>query len=323
VNAIRFNTSWGIIALYLVLTAVLSSIFWAFAIATGHSAGGHGAYAVGVMWCPGVAALLTCKLSGVPLASLGWRWGEWRWQALAYLWPLAACGIAYTVVWLTGLGGFPNAATVASTRLSLGWTGAPDWLVVSGWFLLFATTGGVRGIASALGEEIGWRGFLAPRLDKALGFTPGALVTGVIWAVWHFPILLFSDYDSATPRWFAMPCFVVLVLSLSVGMSWLRLRSGSLWTGAIAHASINLFNQGFFAPMTSTRGSVTAYSIDESGFMLPVVLAFAGLAFWLMRGRLGARRISASDLRPSLDHDTAPKSKTNQQGSRNGSNVQS
>jgi membrane protease YdiL (CAAX protease family) len=313
VNAIHFNKSWGVIALYLVLAAVLSSIFWAFAIATGHSAGGHGAYAVGVMWCPGLAAVLTCKLSGVPLVTLGWRWGEWRWQALAYLWPLAACGIAYTLVWATGLGGFPNAATVASTRLSLGWTGAPDWLVVSGWFFLFATTGEVRGIASALGEEIGWRGFLAPRLDQKLGFTSGAIMTGVIWAVWHFPILLFSDYDSATPRWFAMPCFLVLVLSLSVGMSWLRLRSGSLWTGAIAHASINLFNQGFFAPMTSTRGSVTAYSIDESGFMLPVVLALFGLAFWLMRGRLGGISFSAGDRLFSPARDTAIERKSARQ----------
>ena len=71
-------------------------------------------------------------------------------------------------------------------------------------------------------------------------------------------------------------------------MSWIRLRSGSLWTGAIAHASINLFNQGFFAPMTSARGWVTAYSIDESGFVLPIVLVGFAVPFWLMRGRLSA-----------------------------------
>jgi membrane protease YdiL (CAAX protease family) len=268
----------------------LSSIFWAFAITTGHNAGGRGAYAVGAMWCPGLAALLTCKLRGIPLRNLGWSWGEGRWQALAYLTPLVLCGIGYGIVWLTGLGGFPNAQTVASTRDSLAWSLAPDWLIIAGWFVLTATTGMVKATAFALGEEIGWRGFLAPRLNQQLGFTAGALLTGLIWAVWHFPILLFSDYDNASPRWFALPCFVVFVLSLSVIMSWLRLRSGSLWTGAITHASVNLFNQGWFTPMTDAHGWKTAYAIDESGFMLPATFAVAAGVFWRLRAHTGVSK---------------------------------
>ena len=278
------------IVFFIIMTILLSLPFWVLAIATGDTSGGHGAYAVGLMWCPGVAALLTCRFTRVPLSSLGWGWGEWRWQVLAYMWPLGVCVIAYGLVYALGLGGFPNAATVAATRTSLGWTGAPDWLVVSGWFILFATTGQVRSVAAALGEEIGWRGFLAPRLYDKFGFTAGALMTGVLWAVWHFPVLLFSNYDSATPWWFAMPCFVVEVLSLSVIMSWLRVRSGSLWTGAIAHAAINLFNQGFFVPMTKAHGWITAYSIDESGFMLPIVLFCFAIMFWLNRGKLVSSR---------------------------------
>jgi membrane protease YdiL (CAAX protease family) len=65
---------------------------------------------------------------------------------------------------------------------------------------------------------------------------------------------------------------MIEVLSLAVIMSWVRMRSGSLWTGAMAHASVYLFNQGFFAPLTSARGQVTAYTIDESGIVLPLVL---------------------------------------------------
>ena len=69
-------------------------------------------------------------------------------------------------------------------------------------------------------------------------------------------------------------------------MSWIRVRSGSLWTGAIAHASINLFNQGFFAPLTSSRGGITAYAIDESGVVLPIVLFGTAIFFWTRRGSL-------------------------------------
>lgn len=167
------------------------------------------------------------------------------------MFPLAACGIAYGFVYTSGLGGFPNPKTISVLRESLGWPEATTWTVVFAWFLLFATTGFMRGLASALGEEIGWRGFLAPILHDRFGFTVGALLTGVAWAVWHLPVMFFSNYNSATPLWFATPCFVVVVLSLAVIMAWIRMRSGSLWTGAIAHASINLFNQGYFASLTA------------------------------------------------------------------------
>jgi membrane protease YdiL (CAAX protease family) len=189
-------------------------------------------------------------------------------------------------VYATGVGGFPNPKTVSSLSQTLGWPHAGSWTVVTGWFLLLASTGFVRGLATALGEEIGWRGFLAPILHRKFGFTGGALLTGSVWAIWHFPIIFFSNYDSATPLWFSVPCFLVSVLSLAVIMSWLRMRSGSLWTGAIIHASINLFNQGFFAPLTTSRGSLTTYSIDESGFALPAVFLVIAIFFWTKRHSL-------------------------------------
>ena len=106
--------------------------------------------------------------------------GEWRHQRLAYLIPLAYAAVAYLVIWTTGLGGFPNQAFIAATRESLGWPSAPGWLVTASWFIFLATTGVVRTVANTLGEEIGWRGFLAPELTARLGFTGGALLTGAI-----------------------------------------------------------------------------------------------------------------------------------------------
>ncbi|MFT4053783.1 MAG: CPBP family intramembrane metalloprotease [Novosphingobium sp.] len=274
------------ISLFVGLTCFATAPFWALGIATGDPTGGRGAYAVGSMWAPGLAALLTCWITGQSVNSLGWKWGRWRWQVLSYLWPLAVCSATYGRVYAFGLGGFPNLDTVNTLRVSLGWPTAGTWAAVSGWFVLFATTGFVRGVAASLGEEIGWRGFLAPILHYRLGFTGGALMTGALWAVWHFPIILFSNYNNATPWWFAIPCFVVEVMSLAVIMSWIRLRSGSLWTGALAHASINLFNQGFFVPLTSSCGAITAYAIDESGAVLPFVLSATAVFVWTKRHSL-------------------------------------
>ncbi|MGC1551013.1 MAG: CPBP family intramembrane glutamic endopeptidase [Rhodanobacter sp.] len=281
-----WSNPWSKIGLYLGLVLALSSIFYTLIIATGHLAGGHGRYVTGLMWCPAVAAMLTCRITGMGLDSLGWGWGRWRWQWLAYLLPLGYATVAYVIVWITGLGSFGDPAFIASIATDFGWTGAPHWILVSGYVLLTGSVGMVLSVATGLGEEIGWRGFLVPQVTQALGFTKGVLLTGAIWSLWHMPILLFADYNSGTPWWVAMPCFAVLVFSISVPMAWLRLRSGSLWPCAVLHASHNLFIQTFFTPITAKTGWITPYAIDEFGFMLPLVALIVAFVFWRQRHQL-------------------------------------
>jgi len=68
-------------------------------------------------------------------------------------------------------------------------------------------------------EEIGWRGFLVPELFKTMGFTSAALFSGVVWACWHYPLLIWGDYNSGTPTWYGLTCFTVLVVSISLVMT--------------------------------------------------------------------------------------------------------
>jgi membrane protease YdiL (CAAX protease family) len=282
------------IALYVVLVFAFSSVFYTLIIASGHVDGGDGRYGTGLDWCPAAAALLTCTLLRIDIGTIGWRWRPWRWQILAYATPLLFCLIGYVAVWATGLGGFPNGKTVDSLKAALGIPSLSTSQVVVLWTFLGLIAGTVRSMASALGEEIGWRGFLSPRLAERYGFTRAALITGAVWATWHFPILFFSDFDSASPVWFTLPCFVIDLLGLSVIMLWLRLRSGSVWTGALVHASINLWNDVYFTPLTAPRGAITNYTIDESGFMLPIVISITAYLFWRRRAAvLPAERVSA------------------------------
>jgi membrane protease YdiL (CAAX protease family) len=274
------------IGLFLVLTFALSAVFYTLIIATGHVSGARGLYVTGLMWSPGVAAMLACRILRSGPGRLGWSWGAWRWQWLSYLLPLGYALVAYLIIWGAGFGGFGNADFQGRLASMLGWANAPVWLATAGYFLLQGTIGMTQSLSTALGEEIGWRGFLAPALVARLGFTGGALLTGLIWGIWHLPILLFADYNAGTPWWFALPCFMVLVLSMSVVMTWLRLRSGSLWTAALVHASHNLFIQTFFTPMTAKHGDITPYAIDEFGFVLPLVTAALAVWFWSRRGEL-------------------------------------
>jgi uncharacterized protein len=276
------------IAIYLVLVLALSSIFYALIIACGHLMAAHGRYVVGLMWCPAVAALLTCRLTGKPYAELGFGWPRTRWIVMAWLLPVAYAGGAYIIVWLTGLGGFGNPSFIASLGKDLGWPHAPAWLVEAGSLVLVMLPGMISSVAAGLGEEIGWRGFLAPEMTRAFGFTRGTFFIGVIWTSWHLPILLFADYNAGTPWWFGMPCFAVMVICSCFAFNWLRLRSGSVWPAAILHGSHNVLIQAWLTPITAARGDITPYAIDEFGFMLALSAIVIAVVFWRKRGELPA-----------------------------------
>lgn len=272
------------IGIYLLLTLAFSSIFYYLILSAGTLGAGGGRYVLGLMWSPGLAALLTRLLLQKNLRGMGWGWGATRYQALSYLLPLGYAAVVYLPVWLFGLGAF-NSDFLFRVAVRYGlqqWSPA----ATLAFFLLLAGTVGVLGsCVSALGEEIGWRGFLVPELAKITSFTRTAWLSGAIWAVWHFPAILFADYRTTTPAAYALACFSVMVLSISFLFAWLRLRSGSLWTGMLLHASHNLFIQAVFDPLTKDTG-ITNYLIGEFGAGLAVVGALVGFLFWRQRRQL-------------------------------------
>ena len=276
------------ISLYLLLVLLFSSVFYALIIGCGHVAGARGMYVTGLMWSPAMAALLTCRLSGKSYTELGFNWPRTRWILTAWLLPFAYAGCAYIIVWVSGLGSFGNPAFLAEMGRSLGWPNAPAWLIEAGSLLLFGVFGLAGGVSTGLGEEIGWRGFLTPEVTRAYGFTRGTFLTGVIWASWHLPVLLFADYNAGTPWWFGMPCFALMVLGISFVFAWLRLRSGSVWPAAILHGSHNVLIQVWLTPITGARGHITPYAIDEFGFMLALAGIVLGIVFWRKRAALPA-----------------------------------
>ena len=278
---------WRRIAIYVGLVFLFSTPFYAIILAVGRLGAGRGLYVTGLMWCPALAALVTCRLTGKPVSELGWKWGRTRYQLLSVAIPFAYTAVAYLFAWLTGFAGFYNRAFVGTLQKDFGWERLPVPLVLVGFLLLQGTLGLIRSSANALGEEIGWRGFLVPELAKVTSFTGVGLVSGIIWVLYHVPVLVFGDYNSGTPWWYGLLRFTVLVMSGSFVFAWMRLRSGSLWTGTLLHASHNLFIQSVFTPLSYDTGR-TAYVIDEFGVALAVVVAIVALVFWRRRGELPA-----------------------------------
>jgi membrane protease YdiL (CAAX protease family) len=267
---------------YLLVVFLFSSVFYFLIIRARHLGAGGGYYVLGIMWCPALAAFATLKLNRRSLGDLGWKWPAAKYALMSWYIPLLYAGIAYLTVWISGLGGFPNHEFVASLTVRMGLRVSPLISAII-YVLLTGSFGMVRSVSSALGEEIGWRGFLVPELSKTVGFTSTALISGIVWSLWHYPILIFADYNSGTATWYALTCFTVMVIAISFVFAWLRLKSGSLWTGVLLHASHNLYVQSILTPLTRNTGK-TAWFIDEFGVVLPLVAVLFAIYFWRRRG---------------------------------------
>ncbi len=141
--------------------------------------------------------------------------------------------------------------------------------------LLFTVT--VIGTAVwTLGEELGWRGFLFPRLQERFGFHRACLISGAIWAAWHYPGLLWADYNAGTNAVLAVCCFTVGVIALGYIMGYLRVRSGSIWPCVLLHATHNSFVEGIFDPLTAPTGWAK-YITSEFGVGLVVAITVAAM----------------------------------------------
>jgi membrane protease YdiL (CAAX protease family) len=125
----------------------------------------------------------------------------------------------------------------------LGWAVLPLWLITFGF-----------------GEEIGWRGFALPRLQKTMSVSKATLVLGLLWVFWHIPSFFYLE-TLASMSWFILPGFIFGVLCGAVVLTWLYNGSlGSVLMVAIWHALFDLVsasNAGQDAiPIAATAGVI-------------------------------------------------------------------
>jgi CAAX protease family protein len=263
---------------YLILTVALCAPFYYLIISAGTLRVAGGLYVLGIMWCPGIAGLLTRLWFQRNLRGVGWGWGKTRFQLWSYFIPVIAGLGAYGFAWTTGLGGFSAERLTSGVENAFGIQSATLPVAVA----VMGTIGFFQSALSATGEELGWRGLLVPEMARMTGYTRLSLVSAAIWALYHFPLLIFADYNSTAPKWFALLFFTMNITAISFIFAWFRLRSGSVWTSVILHASHNLFIQSVFDRLTVDAGA-TEYVTTEFGAGLTV--AYAVIAYWCWRHR--------------------------------------
>ena len=95
----------------------------------------------------------------------------------------------------------------------------------------------------AVGEEVGWRGLLYPQLKARFGKGKGWLIGGLIWSVWHWPLMWLIGYEYGTDYVgfpvVGMLIFCIFATAAGVVCDWLYEKSGSIWFPSIFHGAIN------------------------------------------------------------------------------------
>lgn len=151
---------------------------------------------------------------------LVWRVGA-KWYVVVFAVPLAIHLAAMALQ--AALSGAPPNFDETLSRAIFG-DSAPLWLFVVPFFLVDALTNG---------EEIAWRGFVLPRYQERFRALPSSLFVGLIWGVWHLPMV------APEGAWAAIHAILHNV-ALAVLFAWVyNSTGGSLLLATLFHAAIN------------------------------------------------------------------------------------
>ena len=179
---------------------------------------------------------------------------------------------------------YPSAFTLASYHAAMEAEPIPPVLVV---LLLLMTP--LFNLVPCFGEEWGWRGYLLPKIARRMGFLPAVLLTGLIWGLWHAPIIVAGhNYGMQYPGypWAGIAAMCVFCIVASALLSYITLKARSCWPAVLAHGAVN-----------GTASVGVLFLADPMGydhFLGPVPTGIIGAAFyivaavwivWLMRKR--------------------------------------
>ena len=228
------------IVLFLVITFALSGICYYIRIKGGEAAAGMTSI---LMWCPAIAAFIIRRMYYRKEKLLGWNKCNLLYIIIGLLVPVIYLGISYGLYWILNKGTFTGEIYTKSIGMMI--------------ILIFSS------IIKATGEEIGWRGFLLPKMSEIWNLKTAVIVSGLIWAIWHFPLMITGLYQAGTPLWYQLPMFTIEITAITAIMAVIRLNSKSVWPAIIFHASHNFFDQIIFSPSTNSENS--AYFVGETG----------------------------------------------------------
>jgi len=284
--ALAFGISWGGLTLLRFLGVDLGS------------STGQGIGTVVFMWAPATAAMTVLRFRRRPIRrGCGLYPGRIRWIVGAWITPVgltaAMIGVGLTLpdvsftaeysLFLLELG--LTEAEAVATVADLEATGVPLIVLLGGLGLVL---GGTLFALAALGEELGWRGLLLTELAP-LGFWQLSLVTGLVWGIWHTPLILLGLQFPDEPV-VGIVLMTTATVALSPVYTYLTVRARSALAATFFHGSFVL---GVFTSVYLADGNELV--ISPFG-IVGIVAAVVGIAACVAHDRfLADQRITTGE----------------------------
>ena len=196
------------------------------------------------------------------------RFGRKAWP-FAILLPLPVLLFSYSVVWSTGI-----------ARLVLPTSSVDLGLVSILSFVINFVLSLIVTVFVSLGEEIGWRGYLLPRL-LPLGPRRAMLFTGLLHGIFHLPLILLTPfYHGDGNLLIVIPLFLLTLTLAGMIYGYLRLTTNSVWPAALMHSAFNIYWAYFLAITVAVSPQANEYLAGESGLL--TILGISAVVIWLL-----------------------------------------
>ncbi|MCW5877538.1 MAG: ATP-binding cassette domain-containing protein [Anaerolineales bacterium] len=203
------------------------------------------------MWSPAIAHILTRMITkeGWKNSGLNLNLGEGRWKAsaLAWLLPTVLTLLGAVVYFLIFPQHYDPELGMLSELLNNAAQVTGQAIPFDVWTIMLIQLGQAVVLAPLInslftfGEEFGWRAYLQDKL-MPLGFRKAMLLLGVIWGLWHAPVIAMGHnygFGYFGAPWTGILMMTWFCITVGIVFGWLTLRGRSVWPAVIAHAGLN------------------------------------------------------------------------------------
>ncbi|MGN1148415.1 MAG: lysostaphin resistance A-like protein, partial [Lachnospiraceae bacterium] len=267
-----FGLTWGVMIPYFLLGGKYESPTISFILAFS-------------MLCPTIAVVITRKITGEGFRMTGkaslmlgidLKNKKWIWFLLALIGPILYWDLGELLFYAI----FPQAFDPSVL----------DTLGIPRNYLFLIPLSGISSSFlisfGALGEEIGWRSYLYPKLEELYGTKKAILFGGIIWGVWHYPGICaghsFGHGYFGEP-WTGFLVFTIYTIAMGTILFYLTKKTGSVWAAAFLHAANNTFSGSTVLGLTYSDEKLTGIALQSPLRLfiisIPVLLVAALICF--------------------------------------------